>query len=194
MTMLHSLSAMDRVAFQNQTERGLGIEDVQGRIVRFVSEAPTEDYHFIVGTDSQVHRGHTKFATGIVVHRLGKGVWACYRQFAIPRELTTIREKLMLETTLSQRVACQFDPETLRACLMQPSPPNAKRGATLRAYIDIDAGTVAAVNRTAEFVREMAERVEAMGRYAPRVKPYACAASSYANRYTKRPISASQTI
>lgn len=193
MTMLHSLSALDRVAFQNQTERGLGIEDVLDRVVRFVSEAPTEDYHFIVGTDCQVHRGHTKFATGIVVHRLGKGVWACYRQFAIPRELTTIREKLMLETTLSQRVACQFDPETLRACL-RPPPPNAKGGATLRAYIDIDAGTVQQVNRTAEFVQEMAERVEAMGQYAPRVKPYACAASSYANRYTKRPISASHMI
>jgi uncharacterized protein len=31
----------------------------------------------------------------------------------------------------------------------------------------------------------MVERVEAMGMYAPRVKPDACVASSYANRFTK---------
>ncbi len=188
MTMLHSLSALDRIAFQNKTERGLAVADVLERVVRFVSEAPTEDYHFLVGTDSQVHRGHTKFATGIVVHRLGIGVWACHRQFAVPRELTTIREKLMLETTLSQRVACQFDLALLRDCLKRH--PNASAEPTLRGYIDIDAGTVSHVNRTAEYVREMADRVEAMEHYAPRVKPDASAASAYANRYTKRPFAA----
>ncbi|MFD0672146.1 ribonuclease H-like YkuK family protein [Cohnella sp. GCM10027633] len=188
MTMLHGLSAFDRVPFQNQSERGLGLDDVLERVARFVSDAPADDYDFIVGTDSQVHRGHTKFATGVVVHRIGKGVWACYRQFAVPRELTTIREKLMLETVLSQRVAARFDPEALRELLRQPVA-GAKRCPTLQAYIDIDAGTVTHVNKTSPYVQEMADRVVETGRYAPRVKPFAYAASSYANRYTKKPIS-----
>lgn len=188
MTMLHSLSAFDSVPFQNGSERGLDLDDVFERVARYVSNAPADDYDFIVGTDSQVHRGHTKFATGVVIHRIGKGVWACNRQFALPRELTTIREKLMLETILSQRVARHFNPDALRKLLQQPVA-EAKRQPTLCAYIDIDAGTVTHVNKTSPYVQEMADRVAETGRYAPRVKPLACAASAYANRYTKKPIS-----
>ncbi len=173
MTMLHSLAALEHVAFQNQTERKLGLNDVRERVARYVADAPEASYHFIIGTDSQGHRGYTKFATGIVIHRLGQGAWGCYRQFAFPRQLTTIREKLMLETILSLEVARRFDPSGLGA------------PADLAAYIDIDAGTVPRINRTAECVQEMVELVSVMRKYEPRVKPYAYAASSYANRHTK---------
>jgi predicted RNase H-related nuclease YkuK (DUF458 family) len=183
--MLHNMSVLDLIAFQNQTERGLGLDDVLERVVRYVADVPAANYNFIIGTDSQAHRGYTKFATGVVIHRLGHGAWACYRQLAIPRELTTIREKLMLETILSQRVACHFNPDTLRS-LLRTSTPNGKPGGSLQAYIDIDAGTVLNVNRTAEYVHELAERVQTTGSYSPRVKPYAYAASAYANRYTKK--------
>ncbi|MFC5530931.1 ribonuclease H-like YkuK family protein [Cohnella yongneupensis] len=188
MTMLHSMCAPERIVFQNKTERGLGLEDVRERVLQFVAEAPASNYHFIIGTDSQVHRGYTKFATGVVIHRLGQGAWACYRQFAVPRELTKIREKLMLETIFSQQIAHRFDPDELRSCL-KPQTLNAKSGASLLAFIDIDAGTVMHVNKTAQYVQEMADCVLSTGQYAPRVKPYAYAASSYANRYTKRPFS-----
>lgn len=184
MTMLHSLSGLTRIEFQNQTERRLGLHDVRERIVRYVADAPEENYHFIIGTDSQGHRGYTKFATGVVIHRIGQGAWACYRQFAFPRQLTTIREKLMLETILSLEVARRFDPDELRSSHVCPYG-NPGASASLSAYIDIDAGTVPHVNKTAECVQEMVELAAVMGNYEPRVKPYAYAASSYANRHTK---------
>jgi len=37
-------------------------------------------------------------------------------------------------------------------------------------------------------VKEMIDRIEAMGVYAARVKPESWAASSYANRYTKKSV------
>ncbi|WP_027085741.1 ribonuclease H-like YkuK family protein [Cohnella panacarvi] len=186
MTMFHSLAALTLVSFQNQTERELRLEDVRERVARYVADAPEASYHFIIGTDSQGHRGYTKFATGVVIHRLGQGAWACYRQFSFPRQLTTIREKLMLETILSLEVARRFDPAELRGC-RNPAVPFGKPGASasLLAYIDIDAGTVPQVNKTAECVQEMVGLVAVTGKYEPRVKPDAYAASSYANRHTK---------
>jgi predicted RNase H-related nuclease YkuK (DUF458 family) len=123
--------------------------------------------------------------TGIVIRRLGKSAWACYRQVIVPRELRSIREKLALETSFSQQVAAYFDAEAvsrMEALLL----PYVYQGAMLEMYIDIDAGTEPIVNKTSRYVQEMVKRVEAMGHYSPRVKPEAYVASAYANRYTKR--------
>jgi predicted RNase H-related nuclease YkuK (DUF458 family) len=184
LTMMSMISRWDDICFQNLTESSLTIHQVLERIMGYMSEDPKGVYHFIIGTDSQVHRGHTKFVTGIVIHRLGGGAWACYRQIAVPRQLTSIREKLTLETSFSQRIACFFDAVVFTQ-LEEIVLPYSYQGATLEAYIDIDAGTEPNVNRTALYVQEMIDRVEAMGLYAPRVKPDAFAASTYANRYTK---------
>nr|WP_306220651.1 ribonuclease H-like YkuK family protein [Cohnella sp. WQ 127256] len=174
----------DDLSFQNLTESDLSLDLVLERILQFIAQEPKGAYQFIIGTDSQVHRGHTKFVTGIVINRIGKGAWACNRQLAVPRQLTSIREKLALETSFSQRLASFFDiaaVSQMENLLM----PYVYQGATLETYIDIDAGTEPDINKTALYVQEMIDRVEAMGIYAPRVKPESCVASSYANRFTK---------
>jgi len=186
MALMRTISKWDDLTFQNLSERGMSLEQVRDRIWRFMSKDPQGTYHFVIGTDSQVHRGHTKFVTGIVIHRVGRGAWACYRPLAIPRQLTSIREKLCLETSFSQRVALFFEDEGALARMEQLLLPYAYQGATLSTYIDIDAGTEPVVNKTARYVQEMVDKVEAMGSFAPRVKPEACVASSYANRYTKQ--------
>lgn len=187
MTMMSTISAWDELSFQNLSETDMNLDHVLDRILRFISLDPKGAYQFVIGTDSQMHRGHTKFVTGIVIHRIGRGAWACYRQLAVPRQLTSIREKLTLETSFSQRVAGYFD-----ACAVTRMEdlllPYVYQGATLDTYIDIDAGTEPVINKTALYVQEMVDRVEAMGMYAPRVKPDACVASSYANRFTKNRI------
>jgi predicted RNase H-related nuclease YkuK (DUF458 family) len=182
--MMNTISKVDELSFQNVSENNLTLEDVLGRIIRFITQDPKGTYHFVIGTDSQVHRGHTKFVTGIVIYRVGRGAWACYRQLAVPRELSSIRDKLTLETSFSQRVAGFFDSYVVMQ-MEEILLPFIYQGATLETFIDIDAGTEPLINKTALYVQEMVDRVEAMGMYAPRVKPEAYAASAYANRYTK---------
>ncbi|MFC5471379.1 ribonuclease H-like YkuK family protein [Cohnella suwonensis] len=183
--MMSAISAWDDLSFQNLSESGMSVDRVLEKIIAFIAKDPKGTYQFVIGTDSQVHRGQTKFVTGIVIHRIGRGAWACYRQVGLPRQLTSIREKLTLETSFSQRVAGYFvESEAVRR-MEDLLVPYVYQGARLRTYIDIDAGTEPIVSKTAQYVQEMVDRVEAMGGYAPRVKPEACVASSYANRFTK---------
>ncbi|AFC33276.1 hypothetical protein PM3016_6663 [Paenibacillus mucilaginosus 3016] len=173
--------------FHNLTEQRLTPADVLDRIQRFAMQDPRAAYDLVIGSDSQVHRGHTKLVTGIILHRLGRGAWACCRTVVLPRELTSVKEKLSLETSLSQEAAWCLEElqaiETLEDLLL----PYVYQGAALRTFIDIDAGTHPSKNKTSLYLQEMVERVRAMGTYAVRVKPESYGASAYANRYTKSP-------
>lgn len=184
MTLNQRFPTVEEMKFQNVSESGLSLEEVFGRILRFISQYPQYAYHFVIGTDSQVHKGCTKFVTGIVIHRLGKGAWACYREAVVPRELKSVKEKLTMETSMSQEVAYYFTKEEIHK-MEELLLPYVYKGASLETFIDIDAGTTPVINKTALYVQEMVERVRAMGMYEARVKPDSYAASSYANRFTK---------
>lgn len=171
--------------FHNVSERRLSLEQVHDRIIRFMSQDPRGSYNFMIGTDCQVFSGFTNFITGVVIQRMGKGAWACYRQIIIPRELISIKEKLSMETAYSEEIALHFIGER-RSQMENIVLPYVYQGATFEAYIDVDAGTDPAVSKTAAFVEDMCLRVEAMGMKA-RLKPEAVIASSYANRHTKKP-------
>ncbi|QJC53677.1 hypothetical protein HGI30_20510 [Paenibacillus albicereus] len=177
----------NRLRFHNVKEQHLSVGDVADRLLRFVAEDPRASYHFAIGTDCQVHPNHTKFITGLVLHRLGRGAWACYRPYVLGRELDSIREKLALETSLSQEMAAHLEEHRVVSRMEELLLPHVYQGAELRTFIDIDAGTEPCLNPTALYVQEMIARVETIGSYVPRVKPEAYCASSYANRYTKRP-------
>ncbi|WP_274649072.1 ribonuclease H-like YkuK family protein [Paenibacillus humicola] len=174
--------------FQNISESRLALEEVVDRMLAFMKQEPAAHYQFAIGTDSQVYRGCTKFVTGVIIRRIGKGAWACYRQTVVPRELKSVREKLALETTFSQEVACLFEEEDTIRRMEEVLLPYAYQGAAVESFIDIDAGAVPIINKTALYVQEMVKRVEATGMYAARFKPDSYAASTYADRYTKRPL------
>lgn len=171
--------------FRNVSEKGITLEEVFGRIQRFMESDPRAAYQLAIGTDAQVHAGHTKFITSIVIFRPGRGAWFCYRQVIVPREIESVREKLSLETTFSQEIAMYFDAKR-RSLLEDIILPHVYQGAELQLFIDIDAGTDVKRNRTSAFVADMVGRVEAMGLSA-RVKPEAIVASSVSNRFTKTP-------
>ncbi|TXK75944.1 ribonuclease H-like YkuK family protein [Paenibacillus sp. N3.4] len=171
--------------FRNTTERGLSLNMVHERILHFMRLDTQATYKFIIGTDCQVHPGHTKFITGIVIQRMGKGAWACYRQVIVQRALHSIREKLSMETALSEEIAMFFD-ESKRRSMEDIVLPNVYQGASFDMYIHIDAGDDRNKNRTAKYVQEMISRVETMG-MVPVIKPDCYVASSYANRYSKTP-------
>ncbi len=187
MTRKRPYGMQDGLAFQNVSERGLSLDDVQLRILAFMEEDPKAEYHFVVGTDSQVFRGYTKVVTGIIIRRMGRGAWACYKQAILPRELRSLREKLAIETSMSQEIAGYFAGEPLEK-MEELLLPYVYRGAALERFIDIDAGTHPTINKTSLYVKEMVERVEAMGIYSARVKPDAYGASAYANRFTKQSV------
>ncbi|MBO9610478.1 MAG: ribonuclease H-like YkuK family protein [Paenibacillaceae bacterium] len=171
--------------FRNLSERNMTLDEVFGRIQSFMKSDPRVPYRLVIGTDAQVHVGHTKFITSVVIHRPGRGAWFCYRQVIVPREIGSIREKLGLETTFSQEIATYFNP-VRRAVLEDIVMPHVYHGAELQLFIDIDAGTDAKRNQTSVFVADLVGRIEAMGMSA-RVKPEAIVASSVSNRYTKTP-------
>lgn len=178
--------------FRNVSEKGMTLDEVFSRIQRFMESDPRAAYQLVIGTDAQVHAGHTKFITSVVIIRSGRGAWFCYRQVIIPREIVSLQEKLGLETTFSQEIAMYFD-QTKRALLEDIVMPHVYQGAELQLFIDIDAGTDAKRNRTSAFVADMVGRVEAMGLSA-RVKPEAIVASSVSNRYTKTPYRVPVTV
>jgi predicted RNase H-related nuclease YkuK (DUF458 family) len=179
LTMIHDLE------FRNTTEKGLSLEKVHERILHFMQLDPKAQYKFIIGTDCQVHAGHTKFITGVVIQRMGKGAWACYRQVIMPRTLRSIKEKLSTETSYSEEISLFFD-EQRRSEMEDIVLPFVYQGASVEMFIHIDAGKDKLKNKTAMFVEEMVRRVESMG-MVPVIKPDSYVASSYANRFSKKP-------
>lgn len=171
--------------FRNISESRMTLDDVLGRIKSFMRSDPRAAYQLVIGTDAQVHAGHTKFITSIAILRPGRGAWFCYRQVILPREVRSIREKLSLETSFSQEIALYFDADK-RAGLEDIILPYVYQGAALAMFVDIDAGTDAKQNRTSAIVADLVGRIEAMGLTA-RVKPEAIVASSVSNRFTKSP-------
>jgi predicted RNase H-related nuclease YkuK (DUF458 family) len=170
--------------FRNTTEKKLSLEQVHERIIRFINLDPKGEYKFIIGTDCQVHKGYTKFITGVVIQRPGNGAWACYRQVILPRQLTSIKEKLSTETSLSEEIALFFS-EDKRKEMEDIVLPFVYKGSSFESYIHIDAGSDPIKNKTALYVAEMVLRVESLG-MVPIIKPDSYVASAYANRFSKK--------
>jgi len=165
-------------SFQNTSEKSMSLEEVFQRVLRFMSIDPHGEFRFMIGTDSQVYRNHTTFVTGIVIQRMGKGVWACYRK--IKDRKMELKEKITMETNLTQNVASYFDDDKEQQMLeIITAYPGASL--TKECHLDIGQGKK---NKTSIFVSEMMNVIHAIG-YQPKIKPYSFVASHYANYYTK---------
>lgn len=158
----------------------MDFELVLTRMKDFMNKDPRSRYVLSIGTDSHVHQTETRFITAIHLHRVGKGAWGCLRNYNVKRPIKSIREKISLETALSQEVTYLFSPEDL-ADLTEIILPYADEGADLTIEIHLDIGTRGA---TKELIQDMTGRITAMGLEA-KIKPESYAAFSYANRYTK---------
>lgn len=171
-----------RHVFKNLQENGMSFELVFTRITEFMKADPCGNFRLMVGTDSQVHKLHTVFITGIVIQNEGNGVWACIKKVIVPRKMTQLHERISLELSFTEEIVALFTEERKQE-LIEIVLPHIYQGATftIEGHIDIGAGKR---NKTSEFVKEMVTRMESMG-VAPKIKPDAFVASSYANRYTK---------
>lgn len=168
--------------FQNLSKRNMNFEEVFQHILSFIKVQPNGNHRLIIGTDSQVHSSFTRFITGVVIQREGKGVWACYRSVEIARRIETLQEKISLETNFTQEVACMFTPQKQKQ-IIDLLIPYVEKGASFKmvGHLDLGRGTK---NKTRIYVNEMIKRIESVGLEA-QIKPDSFVASSYANRYTK---------
>lgn len=167
-------------SFYNMSERNMSFDTVIDRLKRFMLQDPRSVYVLSVGTDSHVHQSETKFITAIHLHRVGKGAWGCLKNFHLMREVTSVREKISLETALSQEVAYYFIIDYLSE-LSDILIPFENDGADLRFEVHLDIGRKGV---TKDLIQEMTGRITAMGVEA-KIKPESYTAFSYANRYTK---------
>lgn len=168
--------------FQNLTHKEMDFDQVFSHILTFMKTEPIGNYRLMLGTDSQVHQNHTIFITGIVIQRVGKGAWACFRKELVQRQMSVLHERISYETSLTERVASLFT-EDRKNKLIDVVLPHIYKGATftIEGHIDIGSGER---NRTRVYVNEMMARIESLG-MEPKIKPDSIVASSYANRYTK---------
>lgn len=167
--------------FYNMSETFVSFNDVFARILRFVEQDPLAEYAMAIGTDSHAYQSYTKFTSAVLIHRLGKGAWGCLRDYVVPRRIQSLREKISLETSLSQEIAYYVTPEMV-TCISDVLLPYVDKGADFTLSIHLDIGTKGA---TKELIKEMVGRIQAMGIEA-KIKPESYVASSYANRFTKQ--------
>ncbi|MBN6187578.1 ribonuclease H-like YkuK family protein [Aneurinibacillus sp. BA2021] len=167
--------------FYSMGETFISFDDVFTRILRFVEQDPLAEYAMAIGTDSHAYQSYTKFTSAILIHRIGKGAWGCLRDYIVPRRISSLREKISLETSLSQEIAYYVTPDML-ARISDVLLPYVDKGADFTLSIHLDIGTQGA---TKELIKEMVGRIQAMG-FEAKIKPDSYVASSYANRFTKR--------
>lgn len=148
------------------------------RILKFIQDDPLASYRIAIGTDSQV-RSRSHFVTGILVHRVGKGAVGFIRETVISRNIKSLREKISLETAFTQEVAYMFTPEYLDKIYDVVLSHDYNQHLDLEIHLDIGLK-----GSTKELIKEMVSRVSGLG-FDVKIKPFATAASSLANRYTK---------
>jgi predicted RNase H-related nuclease YkuK (DUF458 family) len=170
--------------FKNSTEKRMSFEQIFQKISNFMKQDQMGNYRLMIGTDSQVQKRkkRTVFVTGIVIQRVGKGVWGCIRSQIIPRRMHSLKERISHETYLTEEMAYIFT-DNLKSELIDIILPNIYKGSafTMEGHMDIGLGKW---NKTKEYADEMEERIKACG-LIPVFKPYSFVASAYADKFTK---------
>ncbi len=168
------------LVFYNTSANEMTFDEVFQQLLQFIKKDPASLYRLAIGTDSQVHQQGTKFITSIHLHRVGKGAWGCLKKQIITRRITSLKEKISLETIYSQEVASLFTEKHISK-MAEILIPHIDNGADFIFEVHLDIGRK---GKTKHLIEEMTERILAIG-LQPKIKPNSYAASSYANKYTK---------
>lgn len=168
--------------FRTMNQTDLNFDNVFQKIIWFMKQDPTGKYRLMLGTDSQAHGNDTVFATVIVIHRKGKGAWACLRKICYPKRYDNLHEKISTETSLTEEVAYLFT-EAHKMKMIDIVLPHIYKGSsfTLEGHIDIGSEQQ---NKTKIYIQEMVSRMQSVG-LEPKIKPDSVAAYGVANRHTK---------
>ncbi len=171
---------LNNISFFNSSMKRISFIDVFSNILSFVKHDPRGIYTLAIGTDSQVKTDCTVFISAIMIYRKGEGAWGCMSRYRTARRIMNIREKISIETFLTQQIACMFNPKILDE-IINIILPYIDYGAEFHHEVHIDIGNNGSSKR---LINEMTSYFAGMG-FEPKIKPDSYVASSYANRYTK---------
>ena len=173
-------SFLNNITFFNKSMKKICFIDVFKKILDFVKYDPKEIYTLAIGTDSQVKADCTVFISAIMIYRKGKGAWGCMSRYRTQRRIVNMREKISIETFLTQQIAYMFTPNILDE-IIDIILPYIDQGAEFHHEVHIDIGNNGSSKR---LIKEMTSYFAGMY-FEPKIKPDSYVASSYANRYTK---------
>lgn len=148
-------------------------DEVIRAIFSYTQEGSARGYRVIVGSDSEGY-GDVRYATAIVVHRVGAGG----RAFICKNTLFTnqsLRQKIFNETALSLALAQELMPRLTQLLGEEFVRDNL--------IIHVDVGQF---GETKEMIREVVGMVRGSG-FQVETKPYSYAASTVADRFSAQP-------
>jgi len=160
-------ASQEKLIFQSPTSGTLTFNEVFGKLIEFIEQAPEKRYRLIIGSDSLLG-DETTFVVAIVIHRKGAGGRYFYRKFR-HRKIKNLRQRIMLETTLSLEVA-----ELLRQRLSE----NGYSKLPVEIHIDVGEN-----GETREIIKEVVGMVSGSG-YVAVTKPDSFGASKVADRHS----------
>lgn len=166
--------------FYNNFNKNMTFEDVINNVLNFIKKDPMGIYTLAIGTDSQCKDDYTIFITAILIYKKGKGAWGCMCKYIHSRKIISLREKISLETYLTQQIAYKFTPDILDE-FINIILPYIDKGAEFHHEVHIDVGKK---GDTKKLINEMTSYFQGMD-FEAKIKPHSFAASSYADRFTK---------
>lgn len=167
--------------FRNSLYRDLTLEQVYGLLIDFLKQAPHNEYKLSIGTDSQVIGNETVFVTAIHLHKIGRGATGFVTSQIFPRAIRSLREKIFYETSKTLEIASWFTDDRMDK-MVECILTTMGRPGDIHFEFHLDVGTA---GPTRELINEMVAMAKGTG-FEPKIKPESYAASSYANKYTKK--------
>lgn len=154
--------------FISPTKGPLTVDAMFDDVVAYMQSVPDARYKMIIGTDSQT-RDDVCFVTAVIVHRQGKGARYYYNR-RWHRKITSLRQKIFYETSLSLNVASD---------LAHRLAQNGHGDLDLEIHLDIGQ-----MGSSRELIRELVGMVVGSG-FDARIKPDSYGASKVADKHTK---------
>lgn len=165
--------------YKSQTYGKLKIEDIPGKLLTFYEDNKHygQDFKIVIGTDSQNFDRKTKIVNVICILCEGHGGIFFHQDESVP-QIKDVRAKLYKETQDSLSVADRL------VELLEGDKRYEEMYLSCPIRIDIDAGN-SPRGKTRDLIPGIVGWVNSLG-WKCTVKPYSTAASSIADKYSKK--------
>jgi predicted RNase H-related nuclease YkuK (DUF458 family) len=165
--------------FKNYDGKEMSVEEVIQDAYTFIDAGQTEgfEHRILIGSDSQDHRGVSKYVTALAVHRVGK-----FARYWITSRVIPYSNEIDLSVRLTTEACMTI--EVLQAIEDSIIIKMVGKG---NISVHIDAGLKGASKKIVSQLEGMMKGIMINGDFIKyETKPYAPVASYLADRYTKK--------